>query len=280
MTDLNSDDIGLEKLEKQISSELAIQGRSPKTIKSYVFYNKDLAFHAKKPVSRIDTTDIKEYLAYLIQERKNGPASIGLAKSALAFYHDSILKKNITADIKTPKRVRELPDVLSKQDIEKMLEHAGSLKAKNAIMFMYAGGLRVAEVAALRWDNLDFNERMGMLRKGKGGKDRLFILSERQIQDLMDFRKESKGDLVFENNGKPITTRTLQRFVKRAASKAGIKKKVYAHLLRHSFATHLIESGTDVRVIQELLAHSNLQTTQFYTHISKKMLKQVKSPLD
>ncbi|MFH1916505.1 MAG: tyrosine-type recombinase/integrase [Nanoarchaeota archaeon] len=270
----------MEQDLKKIETELRIQGKSEKTVKNYLFYNKDLLQHIKKPIPEVNQDDVKTYLAYLMAVRKNGAASLSLARSAIAFFHDGILNKNIVKGIKTPKKQQRLPTVLSKAEAIDLIDKAPSLDIKTAIEFMYASGLRVSEVATLTWDNLNLDEKIGKIDKGKGGKDRLFILSNLQIQDLITFKQQSSGKYIFENNGKPVTTRCLQRWLKTAARSAGIKKDVYPHLLRHSFATHLLEAGTDIRVIQELLAHSNLQTTQIYTHISTKMLKGVKSPLD
>ncbi len=269
-----------KKVSQKISTELKIQGKSEKTIKVYVHYNLWFLEFIKKNVDKIDQDDIKELLAYLISERANDPVSLALARSALAFFYDAILDKNIVKGIKTSKKQRKHPEILTKKEIDKIMEKS-DLRTRLLIDFMYGSGLRVAECASLKWSDLDIDEKLGRLKKGKGGKDRLFILPNHLIKDLEKWKLDMGGEgHIFNIGGYPISTRTIQRDVKNAAEKAGIKKKVYPHLLRHSFATHLIESGVDIRVIQELLAHSNLQTTQFYTHISTKMIKSVKSPLD
>ncbi|MBW3013695.1 tyrosine-type recombinase/integrase, partial [Candidatus Woesearchaeota archaeon] len=187
-----------------------------------------------------------------------------------------------TAGIKTPKKQRKLPDVLTKDEIKQLLGSADSLRDKLLIEFMYSSGLRVAECASLKISDLDLKEKIGLLKKGKGAKDRFFILSEKLITDLSQYleEREEQSKYVFPGRTEAISTRRIQEIVHQTAKKAGIKNKVYCHLLRHAFATHLLEAGTDIRLIQELLAHSNLQTTQFYTKISTKQLKLVKSPLD
>jgi site-specific recombinase XerD len=264
---------------KKITTELRIQGKSPKTIRNYVFYNVDLLEHAKKGHLEVNEDDVKEYLAYLLTDRGNDPASVALARSALAYFYDRILKKNILTNIQTPKKQRKLPDILSKDEIMSMIDKAPSLRTKLAIELMYASGLRVSEAVKIRWQDLDVAEKIGSLKAGKGGKDRLFIISNKFLEDLKTYKQQNQGAYIFGIDT-PLTARTLQRDIKEAARIAGIKKDVHPHLLRHSFATHLLEAGTDIRVIQELLAHSNLATTQIYTHISKTMLKGVKSPLD
>lgn len=268
----------INEVKSKISSELRIQGKSEQTVRVYLLYNLDLLNHTKKAPEEITSDDIKQYLAYLLAERQNSAATIALARSAISFFYDSLLKRNLIADIKTPKKERKIPDILTKEEVKQIINKAPNLRTKLLIEFMYSSGLRVSECASLRWNDIDINEKVGLLKKGKGKKDRLFIISDKLIKDLKKWPQ--KGEFIFQTKEEPISTRTIQRSVKTAAKLAGIKKKVYCHLLRHSFATHLLESGVDIRIIQELLAHSNLQTTQFYTNISRKTIKSVKSPLD
>ena len=145
---------------------------------------------------------------------------------------------------------------------------------------MYSSGLRVSECANLKVKDLNLEDKTGLLKLGKGGKDRFFILAERAVDDLKEYLKNHNSEYLFPGINGGIGTRAIQRSVKRTAQKAGIKKNVYCHLLRHAFATHLLEDGVDIRKIQILLAHSNLQTTSFYTQVSKEQLRKVKSPLD
>jgi integrase/recombinase XerD len=145
---------------------------------------------------------------------------------------------------------------------------------------MYSSGLRVSECASLKVKDLNLEDKTGLLKQGKGGKDRFFILSEKAIGDIIEYLKDHNSEYLFPGVNGSLGTRAIQRVVKRTAIRAGIKKKVYCHLLRHAFATHLLDDGVDIRKIQVLLAHSNLQTTSFYTQVSKEQLKKVKSPLD
>ena len=266
-----------EEVKQKIKAELRIQGKSDRTISIYIFYNIGLLDFAKKDHNNITQDDIKLYLSHLI-EKGNDNSTIALVRSALKFFYDGMLKKGLFDDIKTPKKERKIPVILTKEEIKKMIDNAPDLRGKLFIEFMYSSGLRVSECAKLQWQDIDFNEKIGLLKRGKGKKDRLFILSDKLIVDLKDWPR--KSEYIFPNEDEPISTRTIQRAIKKAAKRAGITKKVYSHLLRHSFATHLLESGVDIRIIQELLAHSNLQTTQFYTNISRKTIKSVRSPLD
>lgn len=161
-----------------------------------------------------------------------------------------------------------------------MLEHSKSLKNKVMIEFLYASGLRVSELASLKVKDLNIEEKTGLLKEGKGGKDRFFILADFLIKDLKVYLENHDSEYLFPGFNGPISTRSIQKSISRTAKRAKIDKKIYPHLLRHAFATHLLEDGVDIRLIQELLAHSNLQTTQFYTQVSTKELKKIKSPLD
>ena len=263
----------------KLSTELKIEGKSPKSAKMYLFYVKGHLNYSKKEPSEMTQDDVKAYLAYLMADKGYKASSVGLARSALTFFYDHVLGLNIMRGIKTPKVNRSIPEVLSKGEIVRM-QASSDLRTRLFIGFLYGSGLRVAECASLKWSDLDLDENIGTLKEGKGGKDRYFILPDGLLADLEAYRPNSGNEYIFPLGNGYISTRTIQRAIKKAALDAGIRKKVYPHLLRHSFATHLLESGTDIRVIQELLAHSNLQTTQFYTHISKGMLRKVKSPLD
>lgn len=270
-----------EVLEK-IRVELQIQGKSKLTQKAYCYYNEKFLDFIKKESDNIGEDDIKSYFAYLMSEMKYDPGSVALAKSALTFFYDSILKKKITLDIKTPKKQRKIPDVLTKEEVKRLIENSGKIKNKLLIEFMYSSGLRVSEVSKLKLGDLNIEERTGLLKKGKGGKDRFFILSNKLVDDLKEYIQDKKdSEFIFlGSDDNHIGIRAIQRMLKRVAAKSNIRKKVYCHLLRHAFATHLLEDGTDIRKIQILLNHSNLQTTAWYTQVSKKELKLIKSPLD
>ncbi len=263
-----------------IETELKIQGKSSKTVKMYKFFNqKFLEFKNKDPKS-MKESDVKEYLAYLISDGKYDSGSVALVRSALKFFYDGILKKKIMVDIKTPKIHRKIPDVLTREEVRKLIDSSKTLRNKLLIEFMYAGGLRVSECANLKIEDLNLEEKTGLLKKGKGGKDRFFILSEQLVEDLKEYLRHRDKGYVFPGDDGAITVRAIERVIERIAKKTNIKKRVYCHGLRHAFATHLLDDGIDIRLIQELLAHSNLQTTQFYTQVSKEQLKKIKSPLD
>ena len=159
-----------EEIKQKIETELRIQGKSDRTISIYIFYNLSLLDHIKKDYNAINQDDIKLYLSYLIKKGCDN-STIALVRSALKYFYDSILKKNLMADIRTPKKERKIPDILTKEEIKKMIENAPNMRAKLLIEFMYSSGLRVSECASLKWQDLDLNEKIGLLKRGKGKKE-------------------------------------------------------------------------------------------------------------
>ncbi len=266
-------------LEK-LSTELKLRNFSERTILAYMTHNKRFLDYSKKEPSAVSEDDIKAYLGYLLSSRKVSPKTVALVKAALKFYYDEILKKGIVT-MKTPKTDKHLPTVLSRDEVKRLLGAAKTKKSRLMMMLLYSSGIRLSECLNMRQKDLEIDERIGWVRKGKGGKDRMIILSNSLIEALKG-RVEGENDsyLFTGKSGQPLSARNVQKIVERTSKKAGIKKRVTPHTLRHSFATHLLESGTDIRKIQELLGHSNLQTTQIYTKVSTEELKKVKSPLD
>ena len=288
----------LEKLEL----ELRLRGFSQKTIDSYIFHNKKfLEFTRLQKKANFQTSltekgnqrqpenitreDIKTYLAYLISEKKQSPSSVNLVLCALKFFYEGVLEKDIFKKIKTPKQEKKIPMVLTKEEIFAMINSIKNKKHKLLIELLYSSGLRVSEAVALKTENINLDERIAKIVAGKGKKDRLVILSRNLSKNLKKYldKRKFESQYVFptqKNKKEHLSIRQAQKIVNKAAKKAGIKKRVFCHALRSSFATHLLEAGTDIRIIQELLGHTNLQTTQRYTKVSTEQLKKVKSPLD
>jgi integrase/recombinase XerD len=264
---------------KELETELRLRGFSERTVKTYLYVNqKFLDFHQKE-VKLIEENDVRKYLAYLISDKKLTNSSIALVKAALKYYLDEILKKNIV-NFKTPKIARKLPQILTKQEVFKLIKSINHQKSKLIVKLLYSSGIRVSECLNLRVDDLEIGNKIGWVRGGKGAKDRMFILSKNICDDLLEFVHGKSGYIFCGSNGKPLTPRNVQKIVKLASRKAGIMKDITPHKLRHSFATHLLESGTDIRIIQELLGHANLQTTQIYTKVSQEQMRKITSPLD
>ena len=268
----------LDKLE----TELKIRGFSKRTVDTYLFHNRKFLEFVKKDPTSVNEDDAKKYIAYLMTELKYRPSSVNLALSSVKFFYNEILQNRAFNAVKAPKSDKKLPTVLTKEEIKKMLNAIENPKHKLLVEFMYSSGLRVSECVSLKINDLDLMEKMGKIMHGKGNKERYIILSDNLIQHLdkyMDNKKDN-NPYIFSIRDRHITARQAQKVVSESAKKAGIKKRVFCHALRSSFATHLLEAGTDIRVIQELLGHSNLSTTQIYTKVSTQQLKKVKSPLD
>ena len=275
-------DMENEELLKKLETELKIRGFSSKTVDAYLFHNtKFLAFSGKEPTS-VEEDDIKAYLASLISDRALSPATVALVRSSLLFAYNQVLKKGFMG-IKTPKIERRHPPVMTKEEVKQLISACQNAKSRLLVEFMYASGMRVSEAVALKVEDIDFTDGMCTVRQGKGKKDRLTILSKGLLAEVrLYLEQESQPNgFIFKNReGQPLTPRNVQKIVALAAKNAGIRKKVTPHKLRHSFATHLLEAGVSIRIIQELLGHSNLQTTQIYTQVSKESLRGIESPHD
>jgi len=267
-----------EEFLKQLEREIKISKLSQNTLKNYLIFNKQLFEHSNKQPQEIEQQDVKDFLADKMFDKS--PTSIMLCLSAIKFAFSTILKKNPTEGIKRPKSEKKLPVVLTKEEITKLINSSTTNKSKLIIQMLYSSGLRVSELVNLKPQDINFSENIGFVRKGKGKKDRIFIISKKLSNKIKKFIENNNGwNYVFSKN-KPLTTRNIQKLIKKSALKAGINKKISPHTLRHSFATHLLESGVDIRKIQFLLGHSSIATTQIYTHLSKEQIKLIKNPLD
>ncbi|MFC1685719.1 site-specific tyrosine recombinase/integron integrase [Nanoarchaeota archaeon] len=266
----------MEELRK-LETELRLRRKSAKTIKNYVFFNKKFLEYINKPASAISVDDVKSYLASM---DKLSTATLSLAIASLRFFYEKLLKKDIFQEIEVPKKEKRLPRVLTKGEVDQLIEGSDNRKSKLIISLLYASGLRVSELVNLKKEDLNIEEKVGWVRAGKGKKDRVFILSEKLIPQIRDFMQRYPENILLFSKTNALTPRNIQKIVKNSSKKAGFTKKITPHTLRHSFATHLLEAGTDIRFIQELLGHSSLSTTQIYTHVSTEELKKIKSPLD
>ncbi len=269
-----------EFLEK-LRVELKISKNSTYTIRNYISANSSFLDFTNKIPEEITEDNIKSYLAEKLSDKSS--ASIILFLSAIKYAYLNILKKDLTNGIKRPKREKKIPLVLSKDEVRKLIYAADTEKSRLMISLMYACGMRVSELTNLKINDLNFNNKIGYIRDAKGRKDRIFNIPHFLSSDLekqAKKQKENKQEYLFSGPKKKLSSRNLQKIVSRASKRAGINKNAHCHTLRHSFATHLLENDVDIRKIQELLGHSDLSTTQIYTHISTEELKKIKSPLD
>jgi site-specific recombinase XerD len=265
-----------------LERELKIRGFSPRTVDSYLTYNRLFLEFSKKSPTAITNNDIRQYLESM-KDKGCANSTLNVALNALKFYYKGILKRQFFFDIKGAKKTDYLPTVLSKQEIERMLLVTTNQKHNFLISLMYSAGLRVSETVKIHMLDFDLDRRLIMVRCGKGAKDRCTLLSEKLIPTLeKQIAVKKPGDYLFTGaDGKShLTAESAEKIVKKAAHLAEISKNVSCHTLRHSFATHLLEAGTSIRYIQELLGHAKLETTQIYTKVANTNLQTIKSPLD
>lgn len=267
----------METLDK-LKAELKLRGFSPFTVRNYTFFVEKFLKANEKNAAQLNSDDVKLFLSKMFDTKSR--STIMLAVAALKFYFVQVLKKDFSG-IPLPKKETKLPEILSKEEVKKLIEKADTKKSKLIISLLYSSGLRVSELVNLKVGDLNFSEKSGWVRKGKGSKDRIFFLSENLANDIKDYlEKKNDSRAYLFSQEKPLTTRNIQKILQRAKLRAGINKKATPHSLRHSFATHLLEQGTDIRIIQTMLGHSSLNTTQVYTHVSSEQLKKVKNPFD
>jgi len=263
---------------KKLETEIKISKLSEYTLRNYLDFNKKLIKHAKKNPDQIDAQDIKNFLADKMNDKAS--ASTILFLSSIRFAYSNLLDKDPTLRIKRPKKEHKIPIVLTKKEIMNLFDSTNNIKSRLIVQLLYSSGLRVSEIVNLKIQDLDLDENIGWVRKGKGKKDRMFIFSKKLSKKLQKFINKHLGwDYLFSKDS-PLTTRNIQKIVQKATKKAGINKSVHPHTLRHSFATHLLESGVDIRKIQVLLGHASLSTTMLYTHLSSSELMKISNPLD
>ncbi len=268
---------------KALKDELIIRKYSRSTIKSYLHYNADLlVFSEKKPESIIQQ-DITVFLSSKVSEKNLSAATVQLMINSLRFYYGEVLKRDFIYEITPPKRDKKLPVVLSKPEVHSLLESIENLKHKTIIALIYSAGLRLNEAVTIKLSDIDIGRGAINLRCGKGRKDRATLLSETflaLLKSYIEIYHPENWLFKGQEDGSHIKGRSVQNIFQRAVVKAGIKKAVTVHSLRHSFATHLLEQGIDIRYIQELLGHQSPDTTMIYTHVSTGKLRSIKSPLD
>jgi site-specific recombinase XerD len=260
--------------------ELKLRNYSPKTIKSYKACLADFLEYHKENPAVLNIEVIKDFL--LKKHESLSPQTVNLYLNAIKFFYRDVLKNNRHIDLKFAKRSNRLPVVLSRNEISKIIGCIKNTKHKLLISISYGAGLRVSEAVNLKIMDLDLYELTIHIKQAKGNKDRITIIPEKIISAVTaQVAGRDANDYLFasERGGK-LTTRTAQKVFERGLREARISKPATFHSLRHSFATHLLENGVDVRYVQELLGHQNIRTTQLYTKVTNPILKRIKSPLE
>lgn len=267
-----------------MEEELKLQGYSPNTVEAYVSHVKRFAAFARKDPKEIASEDVRGYLLYLLEKQRRSHAFVNQVVSSLKFLFTDVLHRHdIVLSLPRPKKEHKLPDVLSRGEVKKILGSVQNAKHKAILYTIYSAGLRVGEVVKLKLEDIDSKRMLIHVRQGKGRKDRYTVLSETALEVLRVYAKTYRVSTWLFPGETPenhLTERSVQKIFERARHAAGVKKDVSVHSLRHSFATHLLEGGTDLRYIQELLGHQQSKTTEIYTHVSQKSIRKIRSPLD
>jgi site-specific recombinase XerD len=265
----------------KLEAELRSRKYSLPTIRSYLHYNRYFCRRIQKCPEDVVPEDVKNYLVYLDKTLDLSASSMNLAISAIKFFYRQVLKKDIALEQHRPRQDKKLPAVLAESEVRTLLDCEKNPKHRLLLMLAYSSGLRVSEVVALRKDHIDFQRKTILIRSGKGRKDRYTLLSDRAADFTLRYCSLYQiDDWLFPGANRHLTIRAAQHIFTKALHQARIVKPVSIHSLRHSFATHLLENGTDIRYIQELLGHSGLRTTQRYTHVARRSLLKIRSPLD
>ena len=263
--------------------KLELKKYAPNTIKSYVSgFELFINYYYGSELSELDENDIRNYLQYLIQSGKSD-STVNLAVNSIKFYYEIVLgMPNRFYSIERPRKKEKLPEVISQAEIKTMINVTKNLKHKTIISLLYSTGMRRSELLNLRIENIDSKRMLIKINEAKGGKSRITLLSEKMLKLLREYYKNYTPKVfLFEGQtGGQYSAESVVNIVKKAALKAGIKTRVTPHILRHSFATHLIESGTSIRFIQQLLGHSSIKTTEVYTNVSTSYFNEIKNPLD
>jgi site-specific recombinase XerD len=268
---------------KRMRTEMQSRHYAESTMDTYARYTQDLLRHAGKEPDDITEDDITDYLAHHRTERKSSPSTINMAYSAVKYFFNNIQKRDITPRVERARKDKRVPTILSKEEIIAILQATRNIKERAIFTLIYSAGTRIGETSRIKLGDIDRNRMEIRIHRGKGRKDRYVQLSPRALEVIDKYMELwTPTTYLFEGHqpGTPIKVRTIQLAFWRAKKKANITKHASVHTLRHSFATHLLEEGTDIRFIQKLLGHSSLKTTLIYTHVSNEALRRVKSPFD
>lgn len=268
---------------ERLREELISRNYSQKTVRIYYQFNLDFLKYINKTPLEINNEDVTNYLYHLSDQKKVSSSTLNTVFSALKFYYGLLLNKKIFFDIKRPKRDQKLPVILSQDELKTIFSGISNFKHKVIIKLIYSAGLRAGEAVKLKLEDIDHHRKLIHIKSAKGRKDRYTILSE-NIMESLELYLKTYQPKTWLFPGRPednhLSTRSVEKIFERAVQATGIKKDVSVHSLRHSFATHLLENGVDLRYIQKLLGHKSSKTTELYTHVSNKDLANISSPLD
>lgn len=276
----------MTRLRKVMLEELQRRNFSSATIRGYIGAVERFARFFGKPPDRLGPDHIRQWQAHLLHERKLAVGTVVNRVAALRFFFRRVLKRRLPADsIPYPRHTRHrTPRVLSTEEVARLIEAAGNLQARAILMALYSTGLRRTELVRLRVEDIDSERMMIHVRKGKGGKDRDVPLCPKLLETLREYWRWKKPKMWLfpgeRGNGEHLSDKSVWYACAEAARHAGLKKRVSPHMLRHSFATHLLEDGADLPTIQMLLGHADLEATSIYLHLSRRHLEKTVNPLE
>jgi integrase/recombinase XerD len=276
------------QLRKMMLEELQRRNYSQTTVNTYLKVVEDFSRHFHRPPDELGKEQLRAYQVYLLQERKLGVRTVGLHTAALRFFFCKTLKRMYPVEeVPYPRAPRRLPIILTREEAIRMIDSASNLFHRAMLITMYSTGMRRAELCRLKVEDIDSTRMIIHIRQGKGGKDRDVPLSPKTLETLREYWRWMRpktymfpGTINGLRADKPITPKVLWEACREAAQRAGITKTVRPHLLRHSFATHLVEAGADLPTVQALLGHTDLKPTSIYLHLSERHIKAAGTPLD
>ncbi|TVR68993.1 MAG: hypothetical protein EA408_13010 [Marinilabiliales bacterium] len=274
---------GTEKEIAEFEEYMKQKRYSPSTIKSYLSSIRQFFQYYGGPQVKVTNGDISEYISHLIEKGYSSSFQNQIVSGIKLFFSRIHNQEIISGLIERPRREHRLPNVLSKAEIQRILAAPRNLKHRAMLSLIYACGLRRSELLNLKPGDIDSNRNLVIIRQAKGNKDRVIPLPGKILSSLREYYLAYRPSTwLFEGQSKnsQYSATSLAKVLKNAAAKAGINKEVSLHWLRHSYATHLLEQGTDLRIIQELLGHKSSKTTEIYTHVSTQSLQQIKSPIE
>ena len=274
----------MSELRRKMLADLRIRNYAERTQETYITRVAEMARHLGRSPDELSGEEVREYLRYLKEERGVSRSVFAQVVGALRFlYRETLGRPDMVPHIPYPRVKRRHPVVLSPEEVVRFLKAIRNLKHRTVAMVLYGTGLRLSEALALELRDIDSQRMVITVRHGKGDADRQVVLSPVLLEELRRYwLSYQPSSYLFPGKDpeEPMVASTIQRVLKAARQRAGILKPASAHTLRHSYATHLLEAGTDLRVIQTLLGHRSLRTTQIYTHVATKRLLGTKSPLD
>lgn len=274
----------MTQLRKKMIREMELRNFAYRTKKKYLESVTAFAKFYNTPPDKITYEMVEDYLLYLKTEKSLSPSTIRGYLERLKFFYNSVLKNDPPLKLPYKTRRRKLPIVLSREDVERLINAPTNLKHRLMLMTTYSGGLRASETLQLKVKNIDSKRMLITIENAKGGKDRYTLLSKRLLLELRNYyRQNALGTYLFpscRDKEKPLIYESLRFIFEKARNKVGMGKGPTLHTLRHSFATHLLEAGYDIRKIQVLLGHSTLKATMVYLHVSRRTLSNIVSPLD